>query len=37
MPGQVGRQMQTWLRTSDGWRVVAAHVSMIGATLRDGS
>jgi hypothetical protein len=28
-PGKVGRQMQTWLRTSDGWRVAAAHVSII--------
>jgi hypothetical protein len=28
-PGRVGRQMQTWLRTPDGWRVVAAHVSII--------
>jgi ketosteroid isomerase-like protein len=28
-PGKVGRQMQTWARTPDGWRVVAAHVSMI--------
>ena len=27
-PGKVGRQMQTWMRTADGWRVVAAHVSM---------
>ncbi len=26
---QVGRQSQTWLRTSDGWRVVAAHVSLL--------
>lgn len=24
-----GRQSQTWLRTPDGWRVVAAHVSML--------
>ena len=24
---RVGRQSQTWLRTADGWRVVAAHVS----------
>jgi Protein of unknown function (DUF3225) len=30
--GKVGRQMQTWVRFSDGWRVVAAHVSMIEAT-----
>ena len=28
--GSHGRQMQTWLRTSDGWRVVAAHVSLRG-------
>lgn len=27
--GKVGRQMQTWVRTPDGWRVVAAHVSLI--------
>jgi hypothetical protein len=31
MPGKVGRQMQTWARTPDGWRVVAAHVSVIDA------
>ena len=29
LPGKVGRQMQTWVRTPDGWRVVAAHVSVI--------
>jgi ketosteroid isomerase-like protein len=29
-PGKVGRQMQTWARLPEGWRVVAAHVSMIG-------
>lgn len=28
-PGKVGRQMQSWARLSEGWRVVAAHVSMI--------
>ncbi len=28
-PGKVGRQMQTWVRLPEGWRVVAAHVSMI--------
>ncbi len=28
-PGKVGRQMQTWVRTAVGWRVVAAHVSVI--------
>ena len=26
--GLRGRQMQTWLRTARGWRVVAAHVSL---------
>jgi AtzH-like len=29
MPGKVGRQMQTWVRFTEGWRVVAAHVSVI--------
>jgi hypothetical protein len=28
-PGKVGRQLQTWVRTPQGWRVVAAHVSVI--------
>src|SRR5215510_12075986 len=28
-PGKVGRQTQTWVRTPKGWKVVAAHVSMI--------
>lgn len=28
-PGKVGRQMQTWVRKPEGWRVVAAHVSTI--------
>lgn len=28
-PGKVGRQMQTWVRMPAGWRVVAAHVSII--------
>jgi hypothetical protein len=31
-PDKVGRQMQTWARTPDGWRVVAAHVSVIAAS-----
>ena len=31
MPGKVGRQMQTWVRFPEGWRVVAAHVSVIDA------
>jgi hypothetical protein len=30
-PGQIGRQMQTWIRTDRGWRVAAAHVSMMAA------
>jgi len=25
-----GRQTQTWMRTPDGWRVVSAHVSLMG-------
>jgi hypothetical protein len=29
--GKIGRQMQSWARTPDGWRVVAAHVSVIDA------
>lgn len=29
VPGKVGRRMQTWVRFSQGWRVVAAHVSFI--------
>src|SRR3954471_5758912 len=28
-PGRVGRQMQTWVRFPEGWKIVAAHVSMI--------
>ncbi len=28
-PGRVGRQMQTWVRFPEGWRIVAAHVSII--------
>jgi hypothetical protein len=29
LPGKVGRQMQTWVRFPEGWRIVAAHVSII--------
>lgn len=29
---RIGRQSQTWLRTDVGWRVVAAHVSLLPAT-----
>jgi hypothetical protein len=25
-----GRQSHTWMRTPDGWRIVAAHVSLVG-------
>lgn len=28
---KAGRQSQTWMRTQEGWRVVAAHVSLIAA------
>ena len=27
---RTGRQSQTWMRTAPGWRVVAAHVSLLG-------
>ncbi len=27
---RAGRQSQTWMKTPDGWRVVAAHVSLLG-------
>ncbi|MGU3545596.1 oxalurate catabolism protein HpxZ [Methylobacterium sp. A52T] len=30
-PGKIGRQSQTWARFPEGWRVVAAHVSLIDA------
>ncbi len=26
---KTGRQSQTWVRTTEGWRVVAAHVSLL--------
>mgnify|MGYP000963436283 CR=1 FL=1 len=29
VPGKIGRQQQTWVRFAEGWRVVAAHVSMM--------
>jgi hypothetical protein len=28
-PGRIGRQMQTWVKFAEGWRVVGAHVSLI--------
>lgn len=30
--GRVGRQSQTWARLPEGWRIVAAHVSLMGDT-----
>jgi hypothetical protein len=27
--GKIGRQSQTWIRTEDGWKVAAAHVSLM--------
>lgn len=29
LPGQTGRQQQTWMRTAAVWQVAAAHVSMM--------
>ena len=29
VPGKLGRQSQTWVRTPEGWRIVSAHVSLI--------
>lgn len=29
--GTRGRQSQTWIRTVDGWKIAAAHVSLINA------
>ena len=37
---RVGRQMQTWVRFAEGWRIVAAHVSIIdepGSSKQPGS
>jgi hypothetical protein len=28
-PGRLGRQMQTWVRFAEGWKIVAAHVSLL--------
>ena len=27
---KIGRQSHTWMRTPEGWRIVAAHVSLLG-------
>ena len=29
--GKMGRQSHTWVRTAQGWRIVAAHVSLLVA------
>ena len=34
LPGRVGRQMQTWVRFPEGWRIVAAHVSIVDDSER---
>jgi hypothetical protein len=34
LQGRIGRQSQTWVRFSDGWHIVAAHVSVIDAPRR---
>ncbi|MDB5808257.1 MAG: hypothetical protein JWN94_379 [Betaproteobacteria bacterium] len=31
--GKVGRQSHTWMRTPLGWRIVAAHVSMLATPV----
>jgi hypothetical protein len=31
--GRRGRQLQTWIRTAEGWKIVAAHVSMEAGPL----
>ncbi|MGO4438142.1 oxalurate catabolism protein HpxZ [Rhizobium sp. RAF56] len=28
-PGKIGRQTQVWVRTRTGWKIAAAHVSMM--------
>jgi len=28
-PGKIRRQMQTWIRFPERWRIVAAHISLI--------
>jgi len=28
-PGRLGRQMQTWARFAEGWKIIAAHVSLL--------
>lgn len=33
--GKVGRQMQSWVRVPEGWRIAAAHVSIIDEPAQD--
>jgi hypothetical protein len=35
--GKIGRQMQTWVKFPQGWRVVAAHVSLIDEPRAQGA
>jgi hypothetical protein len=30
---RIGRQSQTWVRMPDGWKIVAAHVSLMDVTV----
>lgn len=34
-PNEIGRQMQTWLKTSRGWRIAAAHVSVVQTNMKN--
>ena len=34
-PGKIGRQQQSWARAPEGWRVVAAHVSVLDQHERE--
>lgn len=36
-PNRIGRQTQTWVRLPEGWRVVAAHVSFLDASVPEES
>lgn len=32
-PGRLGRQTQLWVRTAEGWKIAAAHVSTIAEPI----
>jgi hypothetical protein len=34
MPGRLGHQQQSWARLEPGWRIFAAHVSVVQAPLQ---